>query len=164
MFLVLLAGLALALGARQEPLAAWDNAFADFLARHSRRAAAPAPVTLVGIDDSTLGLYPWPWSPEKFAIFFQVMQPLRPEVLACDEVLDWSRFGLPEDQQRLLPSNEQLLREKILTAGKVLLGSALGFPEDPAVIRRILTHLGLSMEGGEPAPARAPPEAEDSPA
>ena len=134
MFLVLLAGLALALGARQEPLAAWDNAFADFLARHSRRAAAPAPVTLVGIDDSTLGLYPWPWSPEKFAIFFQVMQPLQPEVLACDEVLDWSRFGLPEEQLRLLPSNEQLLREKILTAGKVLLGSALGFPEDPAVI------------------------------
>ena len=35
---------------------------------------------------------------------------------------------------------------------------------DPAVIRRILTHLGLSMEGGEPGPARAPPEAEDSPA
>jgi hypothetical protein len=35
---------------------------------------------------------------------------------------------------------------------------------DPAVIRRILTHLGLSMEGGEPVPARAPPEAEDSPA
>ena len=30
--------------------------------------------------------------------------------------------------------------------------------EDPAVIRRILTHLGLSMEGGEPLPARAPPE------
>jgi len=27
--------------------------------------------------------------------------------------------------------------------------------EDPAVIRRILTHLGLSMEGGEPLPARA---------
>ena len=32
--------------------------------------------------------------------------------------------------------------------------------EDPAVIRRILTHLGLSMEGGEPLPASAPPEAE----
>ena len=36
--------------------------------------------------------------------------------------------------------------------------------EDPAVIRRILTHLGLSMDGGEPVPARAPPEAEDAPA
>jgi hypothetical protein len=29
--------------------------------------------------------------------------------------------------------------------------------EDPAVIRRILTHLGLSLEAGEAAPSRAPP-------
>ena len=36
--------------------------------------------------------------------------------------------------------------------------------EDPAVIRRILTRLGLSMEGGKPVPAWAPAEAEDSPA
>ena len=35
--------------------------------------------------------------------------------------------------------------------------------EDPVVIRRILTHLGLSMEGGEPLSVRAPPEARDSP-
>ena len=27
-----------------------------------------------------------------------------------------------------------------------------------AVIRRILTHLGLSLDSGEPAPERAPPE------
>ena len=33
--------------------------------------------------------------------------------------------------------------------------------EDPAVIRRILTHLGLSTEAGEPLPGRAPPWAED---
>lgn len=32
----------------------------------------------------------------------------------------------------------------------------------PAVIARILTHLGLSMDSGEPAPGRAPPE--DGPA
>lgn len=30
--------------------------------------------------------------------------------------------------------------------------------DDPAVIHRILAHLGLSMEPGEPAPGRAPPE------
>jgi hypothetical protein len=29
--------------------------------------------------------------------------------------------------------------------------------DDPAVITRILTHLGLSTEPGEPAPGRAPP-------
>jgi hypothetical protein len=36
--------------------------------------------------------------------------------------------------------------------------------EDPAVIRRILTHLGLSMEEGEALPSRAPPAPEDIPA
>jgi hypothetical protein len=29
--------------------------------------------------------------------------------------------------------------------------------EDPMVIRRILTHLGLSLEPGEAVPSRAPP-------
>jgi hypothetical protein len=33
--------------------------------------------------------------------------------------------------------------------------------EDPAVIARILTHLGLSLDPGAPAPGRAPPEAPD---
>ena len=35
--------------------------------------------------------------------------------------------------------------------------------QDPAVIRRILTHLGLSMEVGAPLPGRAPPWGEDAP-
>jgi hypothetical protein len=34
--------------------------------------------------------------------------------------------------------------------------------EDPAVIRRILTHLGLSLEPGEAVPSRAPPWDEPS--
>jgi hypothetical protein len=29
--------------------------------------------------------------------------------------------------------------------------------EDPVVIRRILTHLGLSLDDGDPLPARSPP-------
>ena len=29
--------------------------------------------------------------------------------------------------------------------------------EDPAVIRRILTHLGLSLDNGDPFPGRSPP-------
>ena len=134
MFLVLLAGLALMHESRQEPLAAWDNAFADFLAMHSRRGTTPAPVTLVAIDDSTLGIKPWPWTPIEFALFFQTTLPLKPEVFACDEVLDWSRFGLPDEEQRRLPGYEKMLREQILSAPKVLLGSELGFPEDPAII------------------------------
>ena len=34
--------------------------------------------------------------------------------------------------------------------------------DDPAVIRRILTHLGLPMAPGEPAPERAPPQEHDA--
>jgi hypothetical protein len=34
--------------------------------------------------------------------------------------------------------------------------------DDPAVIRRILTHLGLSLEPGEAAPGRAPPWEDDA--
>lgn len=134
MFLVLLAGLALIYESRQEPLAAWDNAFADFLAMHSRRSAPPAPVTLVAIDDSSLANHPWPWTPLDYSLFFQAVLPLKPEVFAVDEVLDWSRFGLPDDQQRKLPQYEKILHDMILSAPKVLLGSALGFPEDPSVI------------------------------
>jgi hypothetical protein len=34
--------------------------------------------------------------------------------------------------------------------------------EDPAVIARILTHLGLPLETGEPDPAHPPPEPDAS--
>jgi hypothetical protein len=36
--------------------------------------------------------------------------------------------------------------------------------EDPAVIRRILTHLSLPMEEGKALPSRAPPAPENIPA
>ena len=134
MFLVLLAGLALMYESRQEPLAAWDNAFADFLAMHSPRGAKPAPVTLVAIDDSSLSTQPWPWTPLEFAKFYQAVLPLNPGVCALDEVLDWSRFGLTDEQQRRLPQYEKMLRDLILSAPKNLLGSELGFPEDQSVI------------------------------
>ncbi len=134
MFLVLLAGLALMHGSRQEPLAAWDNAFADFLAMNSRRGAPPAPVTLVGIDDSSLSTRSWPWGPLYFAIFFQAVLPFQPAVVGIDEILDWKYFGLPEDDLQTLPQYEKMLRDQIMTAPKVLLGSRLGVPEDPSVI------------------------------
>ena len=34
--------------------------------------------------------------------------------------------------------------------------------EDPAVIRRILTHLGLPLDGDAPEPAHPPPQDEDT--
>jgi hypothetical protein len=135
MFLVLLAGAALMFESRKEPLAAWDNGFADFLARNSRRTEKTAPVTLVAITDRSLALYPWPWTPVDFSLFFQAAVPTKAEVLATDEVLDWNRFtDLPAEQKQLLPGYEKILRDQMLTAPKVLLGSQLGFPEDPTVI------------------------------
>src|SRR5271170_803856 len=134
MILLLLAGLALNMQARQEPLASWDNAFADFLAMSSRHGAAPAPVVLVEIDDSNLASKPWPWTPLDFTLFFQAALPQQPDVLAIDEVLDWNRFALPEDHQRNLPQYEAVLRDYILRARRVLRGAELGYPEDPVVI------------------------------
>ena len=133
-FLTLLVGALLMLECRHDPLAAWDNDFADFLARNSHRSSQPAPVTLVGIDDACLASHPWPWTPLDFSLFFQAALPYRPEVVAIEEVLDWDRFVVAPDQQGKLPQYEKILRDAILRAPKVLLGAHLGFPEDPTVI------------------------------
>ena len=133
-FLTLLVGALLMLECRHEPLASWDNDFADFLARNSHRSAQPAPVTLVGIDDACLGSHPWPWTPLDFSLFFQAALPYKPEVVAIDEVLDWDRLALAPDHQGKLPQYEKILRDAILRAPKVLLGAQLGFPEDATVI------------------------------
>jgi hypothetical protein len=135
MILVLLAGLALIGESRHEPLASWDNAFVDFLAVNSRSGAKPAPMTMVGIDDSSLINHPWPWNPLDFSLFFQSVLPLKPEVVALDQVLDWEHaIVLPEDQNRKLAQYEKILRGNILRTPKILLGSQLGIPEDPQVI------------------------------
>jgi len=135
MLLALLAGLALMNQSRTEPLASWDNAFADFLAMNCPRRVEPAPVTLVGIEDASLVKHPWPWSPLEFSVFFQSALALKPGVVAIDQVLDWERaIVLTEEQNRKLPQFETLLRNNILRAPKMLLGSTLGIPEDPQVI------------------------------
>jgi hypothetical protein len=135
MILVLLAGLALMRESRHEPLASWDNAFADFLAMNCPRRTPTAPVTLVAIDDSAIAHRPWPWNPLDYSLFFQAALTYKPEVLAIDQVLDWERaIVLPEDQARKLPQYENMLRNSILRAPKMLLGSVLGVPEDPQVI------------------------------
>jgi CHASE2 domain-containing sensor protein len=135
MIILLLAGIALHMQSRQEPLASWDNAFADFLAMNSRRhSARPAPVLLVEIDNSNLADKPWPWSPLDFTLFFRAALPEQPDVLAIDEVLDWNRFALPEDRQRTVPQYSAVLRDFILRSPRVLLGAELGYPQDPEVI------------------------------
>lgn len=135
MLLALLAGLALLNQTRTEPLSAWDNAFADFLAMNSPRATRPAPLTLVGINDAYLAKDPWPWSPLEFSVFFQGALPLKPDVVAIDQVLDWERaMVLPEDQNRKLAQYAQALHSNLLRAPKMVLGSRLGVPDDPQVI------------------------------
>jgi len=120
---------------RTEPLASWDNAFADFLAMNSPRSAPPAPVTLVRIDNASLADHPWPWNPLQYSLFFQAALPLKPEVVGIDQVLDWDRaIVLPEDQNRKLAQYEKLLRGGILRAPKMVLGAKLGFPDDPQLI------------------------------
>ena len=81
----LLAGLALMREVRHEPLASWDNAFADFLAMHSRHDAKPAPVVLVGINPTYLENHPWPFNPLEFSLFFQSVLPYNPGVVAIDQ-------------------------------------------------------------------------------
>ena len=112
-----------------------DNAFANFLAMNSPRSVQPAPLTLVGINDAYLAKDPWPWSPLEFSVFFQGALPLKPDVVAIDQVLDWERaMVLPEEQNRKLAQYAQALHSNLLRAPKMVLGSRLGAPDDPQVI------------------------------
>ncbi len=133
LILVLLAGLVLMRESRQEPLAAWDDRWTDFLATTSHERQNEAPVTLVGIDEGSLREHPWPWSPLDFSLFFQAAVAHQPAVLAVDEVLDWDRFALPESQMKKLPQYEKILLDQIHRAPRIVLGAQLGFPDDPQV-------------------------------
>jgi CHASE2 domain-containing sensor protein len=130
--LVALVGLLLMREARQAPLSGIDETFADFLAINARRTEEVAPVTLVGVDESSLEGRPWPWSPVDFALFFQAAEIFKPAVLATDEVLAWDVKSLPPETARKLPQYQKILREHVLRAPSVLLAARLGFPEDPS--------------------------------
>lgn len=133
MILVLLAGFVLMRESRQEPLASWEDRWVDFLATTSRQPKDEAPITLVGIDDSSLQEHPWPWSPLDFSLFFQAVIPYGPASLATDEVLDWDRFALTDSQKKKLPQYEKILLDQIRRSPQTLLGAQLGFPDDPQV-------------------------------
>lgn len=133
MILVLLAGLVLLRESRQAPLEVWNNRWADFLAMNSRHGQSPAPVTLIEINDASLREHPWPWNPLEFSLFVKAALPHQPEVVAIEEVLDWNRMALPEEQIRKLPQYEKILKDNLLRAPKLLLGAQLGFPNDPHV-------------------------------
>ena len=133
MILVALVGLVLMRESRQPPIDGLDESFADFLAINARRSGEPAPVTLVGIDESSLKERPWPWTPLEFAIFFQAAEVFRPAASATNEVLRWDVKEMTPDAAHKLPQYQKILREHILRSSKVLLGAQLGFPEDSSM-------------------------------
>ncbi|HEX8311286.1 MAG TPA: CHASE2 domain-containing protein [Chthoniobacteraceae bacterium] len=134
MILVLLVGLFLMRESRQAPADALEEGFADFLAMNSQRKEAPAPVTLVEINESSLRGHAWPWTPLDFALFFQAASAFQPELLATDEVLQWDPRKFSSDQQVKLPQYQKILREHVLRAPRLLLGAQLGYPEDPTQV------------------------------
>jgi len=103
--------------------------FEEWLAANSSPKAVSAPLTLIEINDSTLGdNHPWPWAPLDFALSLNTLQALKPTVTAVEPVLGFSKQLSPDDAQYL-----QLLHDKILALPKVLLAEQLGFPVDPDV-------------------------------
>src|SRR5436190_2777570 len=133
MILVALVGLVLMRESRQTPIDGLDESFADFLAINARRTSEPAPVTLVGIDESSLRERPWPWTPLEFAIFFQAAEIFKPAATATNEVLHWEAKQMAPEAARKLPQYQKILREHILRSSKVLVGAQLGYPEDPTM-------------------------------
>lgn len=141
--LVLLTGLLLQREARWRPVAAFEEEFSDatavadrylsdqLIARHWRTPPRVSPVTLVGIDASSLADHPWPWSPLDYSLFLQASLPFHPEVTAIEQTLDWERVDLPPAERKKLPQYERILRDSLLRSPKVLLGARLGWPEDP---------------------------------
>ena len=156
MILVTLVGLVLMRESRQPPIDGLDEGFADFLAINSRRSGEPAPVTLVGIDESSLKERPWPWTPLEFAIFFQAAEVFTPAASATDEVLHWDPKQMTPDAARKLPQYQKILREHILRSSKVLVGARLGYPEDVTMERRKSSSACPSIAVNSGMPLRSP--------
>jgi hypothetical protein len=136
LLLILLVGLVLFRESAQWPGAAMDQRWVDWLSLNSGRKAPSKlpPVALIAIDDASLSSHPWPWTPLDFSLFFQAALPLNPDVLAVEEVLDWERAEMPDEDRQKLPQYEKILRDILLRTPKPLLGSQLGLPEDSQVI------------------------------
>jgi CHASE2 domain-containing sensor protein len=131
-FMVLLLGAFLSVEARRDPVAKIERRFADWIAANNTPAAQPARVTLVEINDSSLGDgHAWPWAPLDYALFMEAALQFKPDVIAIEPVLDWpdanaAKTGAPKKQGQY----EKILHDSILKAPKVVLGAQLGFPAD----------------------------------
>jgi hypothetical protein len=134
--LVVLAGLFFLRESHERSVAAYDQAFADWLSLNGPRAnhPEPAPVTLIAINDSSVADHPWPWNPLPFSLFVQASLPFHPEVLAFDEILDWKSAIVDASERQKLPQFEKILGDTLLRCPKLLLAARLGWPDDPQVV------------------------------
>lgn len=136
-FLVALVGLFLWRESFEPVGAAIDAVFADWLAANARRQPPAAAVTLIEIDEASLGDdHPWPWPPLDCALFFQAVEPVAPAVLAVAEVLDWNERSGGAQAAPAAPSAEQLamLHAALLRAPGVVLAATLGASDDPDLV------------------------------
>lgn len=135
LLIVLLAGLLLMRESREMPGARIEEVFINWLAANATRTSAPAPLTLVEINDSSLrSQHDWPWSPLDFALFLEAALQWQPAVIGIEPVLNWEDRPPSPGEQLKQRQYEKILHERILRAPKIVLGAQLGFPEDPDVI------------------------------
>lgn len=135
MLIVLVVGLLLMRESRQNPGAAIESSYVDWLAANSERTAQPAPLVLVEINDNSLvEKHPWPWSPLDFTLFLQAILQLDPSVAAIEHVLEWDEKSLPPEEKLKHPQYQKILHDYLLRSPKILLAAQLGFPEDPDII------------------------------
>ncbi len=135
MLIVLVVGLLLMRESRQNPGAAIESGYVDWLAANTERTAPPAPLVLVEINNSSLvEKHPWPWSPLDFTLFLQAILQFDPSVAAIEHVLEWDGKSLPPEEKLKLPQYQKILHDYLLRSPKILLAAQLGVPEDPDII------------------------------
>ncbi len=134
-FLVALFGWFLASESRRD-LVSIEAAYADWLDANAPRALPPASVTLVEINEESLGRDgQWPWSPLNYLLFLQSAAQFGFGVTSVEPVLDWGRFAAtPDDSKQGHLQYEKILQDFVRKMPKILLGARLGFPEDPDVV------------------------------
>ena len=133
--MVLLAGASLIREAAVGVLAPAEESWDGALAKHLTASAEPAPLTLVEINDDTLGKHVWPWRAEDVAVFFHAALPFEPAVIGIEPVLEFERGALAGDEKGGL--YEKMLKDGILRTPKLVLGGRLGWSRDSDIVQEL---------------------------
>jgi hypothetical protein len=129
--MILLLGVFLSSESRRDPVVKIEDVFADWIAANSTRTTLPARVTLVEINNSSLGgEHTWPWAPLDYALFMEAALQFKPDVVAIEPVLDWSDAKVRGTELQKQEQYGKILHDYILKTPKAVLGSQLGFPAD----------------------------------